>query len=433
MMNRPEAADDDDIGSLIYQHAKTEKEKVAAVLAPVVQERDRMRSDMIALKAELQKAKEDAKPQPQAPPEDILDKLKEKDEEIESLRSELDRIKIEKESMTKCYKKIFVELKEAKETIASIETERDGAVSELQHVKSENRRVLKELEELKSLQQAEGRQPARIKQAAASASPKSNHSRKGQLSARIKQVVASASSIVNHSREEQRSAPIKRVKCPWLKRYNELVDYKRDFGNCRVPQRYAPNPQLANWVRSQRVAFKDNLLVDDRIKKLNRIGFDWEVDTWEEYFNDLVQYKSKFGDCRVPQKKYAKNPLLGSWVLRQRRKFKKKSLSDDQIERLNKVGFEWEVRDLDNNQLWTTRYNELIEYKREFKNCDVPKRHKPNIPLGLWVQRQRIHFKNKSLSKDRVAKLNRVGFAWQSNFGNKPYSRSHVGSSGTEV
>jgi myosin heavy subunit len=97
----------------------------------VVQERDKLRSDMIALKAELQKAKEDSKPQP--PSEDIIDKLKKKDEEIETLRSELDRITIEKETLTNS-------LQEAKEAI--------------QHVKSDKERVLKELEELKSFNQA---------------------------------------------------------------------------------------------------------------------------------------------------------------------------------------------------------------------------------------------------------------------------------------
>ena len=42
----------------------------------------------------------------------------------------------------------------------------------------------------------------------------------------------------------------------WDKRLEELIEYKRLHGDCKVPARYASNPQLGQWVTNQRCVYR---------------------------------------------------------------------------------------------------------------------------------------------------------------------------------
>ena len=74
-----------------------------------------------------------------------------------------------------------------------------------------------------------------------------------------------------------------KIKVPWEQRFNELLDYKKEHGHCLVPMNYKENPQLANWVSTQRQEwklFKDNRqtrLNEEKASLLNDIGFVWEA------------------------------------------------------------------------------------------------------------------------------------------------------------
>lgn len=63
----------------------------------------------------------------------------------------------------------------------------------------------------------------------------------------------------------------------WNQRYSELMIYRQEHGHCLVPQKYEPNPPLGHWVICQRKHFRMGILKLDRIKRLNEIGFSWEV------------------------------------------------------------------------------------------------------------------------------------------------------------
>ena len=66
-----------------------------------------------------------------------------------------------------------------------------------------------------------------------------------------------------------------------MERYRDLVEYKEQFGDCAVPQRYEPNIALGNWVCTQRKRYKKYIdgkrppMRDERIKLLDAIGFQW--------------------------------------------------------------------------------------------------------------------------------------------------------------
>lgn len=69
---------------------------------------------------------------------------------------------------------------------------------------------------------------------------------------------------------------------PWKTRYEELKEYRQQHGDCLVPFGWEENPQLGVWVSMQREAYKlkmenkANGISDEKIMKLNSIGFVWE-------------------------------------------------------------------------------------------------------------------------------------------------------------
>jgi hypothetical protein len=132
------------------------------------------------------------------------------------------------------------------------------------------------------------------------------------------------------------------IDAAWSSKLTELAAYKAKYGDCNVPEDWRENPQLAKWVSNQRNRYKSRVLLPDRIKLLEDLGFIWSPREclWNNNFAELTAYKAKYGDCNVPQG-CPENPQLGSWVSGQRRAFKKGKLSADRIKLLDDLGFCW--------------------------------------------------------------------------------------------
>jgi hypothetical protein len=58
---------------------------------------------------------------------------------------------------------------------------------------------------------------------------------------------------------------------------NQLEEFKREYGHCNVPRSYERNPQLGIWCNNHRPLFKNGKLSQDRIDKLNELGFEWNI------------------------------------------------------------------------------------------------------------------------------------------------------------
>jgi hypothetical protein len=70
----------------------------------------------------------------------------------------------------------------------------------------------------------------------------------------------------------------------WEKHYVGLLKFKSEFGHCRVSRNYADNISLGLWVKAQRKNYKLRqegkvlpTLTEDRIRRLNGIGFEWRL------------------------------------------------------------------------------------------------------------------------------------------------------------
>ena len=134
-------------------------------------------------------------------------------------------------------------------------------------------------------------------------------------------------------KQPQQSAYVRK----WEAKFKELEKYKAENGHCDVPRSHL---ELGNWVNTQRTAYK-KYLSEERINRLNEIGFSWEVhnDGWEAKFKELKKYKEENGHCNVPQR----HPGLGNRANNQRHLFRKGNRLDNRIKRLQDIGFQWVV------------------------------------------------------------------------------------------
>ena len=221
----------------------------------------------------------------------------------------------------------------------------------------------------------------------------------------------------------------------WRQRYEELKKYKKQYGHCNVPQRKSEHKQLSIWVNRQRYFYKKLQQGDlstsgfsqKHIEALEKIGFEWSPDRksgekWQQRYNELVEYKKIHGHCNVPQRQEDVRQLA-IWVTHQRNFYKKlkegspSQITEERIKALEKIGFDWSP-DRKLNSKWQERYEELIEYKKKYGHCDVPRKYDENKKLATWVNSQRYFYRNVQsgkqsyITEERIELLQKIGFRW---------------------
>ncbi len=200
----------------------------------------------------------------------------------------------------------------------------------------------------------------------------------------------------------------------WNEGFDHLIRYKERVGDCLVPESFSDgNYDLGRWVGKQRQTKKRGKLSDDRIAKLDQLGFIWDVNDfrWSTHFSALTEYKSRYGDCSVNPKYVVNGIELGKWVNRQRSNRKLGRMSADQIEKIDSLGFDW---DPVTDDPWDARYQALSEYHSIHGNCRVAQGQIFNgVSLGQWVSVLRQHYKNSKLSSSHIEQLESLGFEWE--------------------
>ena len=140
-------------------------------------------------------------------------------------------------------------------------------------------------------------------------------------------------------------------------RFEQLREFKVEFGHCLVPRRYAANPKLGGWVDTQRQCYrlqqegKPSPMTAEHIRALDGIGFDWGrsktelASMWSVRFEQLRECKVQFGRCLVPRRY---NPKLAQWAAMQRHNYrmyhegKRGRMTAERIRKLESVEFKWE-------------------------------------------------------------------------------------------
>ena len=206
----------------------------------------------------------------------------------------------------------------------------------------------------------------------------------------------------------------------WDVRFGELKEFKERFGHCNLAVGWEENPQLAGWVSAQRIRRSKGQLYQDRIERLDSLGFVWDWqsiksdETWMKWYRELENYRREYGHAHVPRT-YS-NKALGSWVWIQRQRrngtYKRKgtidSMTQDQIDLLDKLGFRWDHQD----GAWLEMFERLRKFKAEHGHCEVGLVAEHDKAFRTWVHAQRHLLNVGELRSDRKAMLDEVGFKW---------------------
>ncbi len=132
--------------------------------------------------------------------------------------------------------------------------------------------------------------------------------------------------------------------------------------------------------------------------------------SWNEWLGKLQAFKELFGHCNVGigMENYQS---LGAWVSAQRIRRKKGILSDDQISRLNDLGFIWDIQ----VSSWDDWFEKLKEFKERFGHCNIETGWEEDPVFARWVIALRGQRRRGTLSVERIARLNELGFNWEWN------------------
>jgi len=220
----------------------------------------------------------------------------------------------------------------------------------------------------------------------------------------------------------------------WDRMYERLLQFKEEFGHCRVPGKYNEKcghltTSLGSWVAVQLreipLKIKQGVNHDfvERKRKLDAIDFEWEWAykdnyQWERNFEKLTSYYKQNGHCLPPKTiNDEKWGSLGTWI-RSQRKFvplraaKGDALNQDRKRRLDAVNFTWE-NSLDLQ--WQEQYEALKRFKEENGHLQVSWGSNRILAQFCNDQRKTIPEKlsiSNTVYQERKQLLDEIGFDW---------------------
>jgi superfamily II DNA or RNA helicase len=202
---------------------------------------------------------------------------------------------------------------------------------------------------------------------------------------------------------------VEQVTASWNFFFGLLEKYANQNGNCFVPALYKTEDgfRLGQWVTVQRV--KRNNISSERKSQLEKLsGWSWDVlsEKWEKGFHYLKEFADREGNTKVPVLYKSQDGFrLGQWATSQRGN--SENILPERKARLEALpGWRWDVF----SGRWEEKFNELLVYRVEHGDVNVPRFHPSG--LGAWVHNQR-HIRNTSIMpNDRIKQLEEIGFNW---------------------
>lgn len=124
-----------------------------------------------------------------------------------------------------------------------------------------------------------------------------NNVRKSQETPSLKKTSSVDSSKKTRPSQKTQSGRERHTEALWESKFQKLMEYKQEHGDCLVPTHYVKDESLGNWVHCQRQMKRTGGLRDDRFAKLESIGFVWNVK------KTVAAEKAKSGRLARKQKK----------------------------------------------------------------------------------------------------------------------------------
>ena len=201
----------------------------------------------------------------------------------------------------------------------------------------------------------------------------------------------------------------------WEQGYALAMNYAAKHGDLNVPVNYTTEEgeKLGAWILNQRTAYAKEVLSQDQIGRLEKIGIYWgnrNDRQWNEVYGAAKRYFEANGDLDVPVAYVTpEGYALGKWVRRQQYAYRKPEksnaiLSPQRVALLDAIGMQWEKHDP-----WQHRYELAQEYKKQYGNLEIPAKYKTadGIWLGRWIYNQKrlLQGEPEKLSEEQKKKL----------------------------
>lgn len=209
----------------------------------------------------------------------------------------------------------------------------------------------------------------------------------------------------------------------WEKNYFAAKEYFAEHGDLlsSVTDKAYHGVKLGRWIAQLRSYRKSGIcsayLTDERIKLLDEIGMVWDVPDYlfEKNYAALLDYYRENGNADVPSYYVTAGGLrLGTWVFNTRNRKngsgKGAELTDEQIKRLDELGFSWDGKFRNN---WNKSYEAACEYKKKHGDLNIPVAYvtADGLALGRWIRYQ-IDVGEK-LPEDKKEKLLALGVSFE--------------------
>jgi len=198
----------------------------------------------------------------------------------------------------------------------------------------------------------------------------------------------------------------------WDCMYEEAKKYYESHGDLLPLQNYETEEgyKLGQWVVSQRVAYKNGELSEEKVEKLTSVGMSWlnyHQRLWEEGYALAKEYYNKNGNLAMTDSR----SKLGLWLSRQRQSYSRSLLSKEYYLRLDELGMVWEYEDV-----WQRRIAETAKYREAYGNIDIPVGYitEDGVRLGLWYRSVKNKYAAGTLEQERIKDLERLGVQWSS-------------------
>ncbi|RJP78974.1 MAG: hypothetical protein C4522_10650 [Desulfobacteraceae bacterium] len=224
---------------------------------------------------------------------------------------------------------------------------------------------------------------------------------------------------LNALRESITARCVRQLSSSWDEMYGRLVRYKEIHGHTIIGGKDFEDKKFAKWARTQRTNAVRGLLSQKRWELLKAINYDFQYydAKWESRFNMLTEYKQTFGHTMVPRN----HPELGIWVKTQRERMRKLKTSikstqsilrEEQVARLNNMGFVWEAY----KDQWWEGYNAIKRFYDDMGGPFPVDKKKFYEGVNIWmfshIQRQR-RFYTKVMPDEEIRLLDGIGFIWE--------------------
>jgi hypothetical protein len=191
--------------------------------------------------------------------------------------------------------------------------------------------------------------------------------------------------------------------------FADFLKFKEKYGHTLIPRDCTEFPGLSSWVHH----IREKSCREDWKRRLDKEGFVWKAidEFWQNKFRELVEYKRSYGNFKIYYKNEKSQKLL-IWANRIRvaKRRNTPSLSEEQIQLLDSIGFDWEPAEV----TWNQNISKLKEFIAKHNHTYVPIKLCEIEGLGTWVAWARNN-KNR-LTCAQIEELDALGFEWDSEF-----------------